>query len=130
MIYLLFCVHIMLFVVVILVLVLIVELFVFLSIQLLLCQLGLLALLYHESTHYPSHGGASGSGVACGAFSVAADGSFSGTYWDYGAALLFFFILYSSWWLFRSWYLLWGILCSCQLYCFWYCLDRRRCSII
>ena len=87
MVYSYYFVHIILFVVVFLPIVPIVVLFMFLLTILIVLKAGPLVLLYHESTHYPVHGGGSSNGIVCGTFLYLISHSESLRYWDNGAAL-------------------------------------------
>lgn len=78
----------MLLVVVFLMMVQLVELSLFLLFLLFLMQVGTLVLLYHH-THYTIHGGTSGNGDNCGAFSIYTYFAASHGVWAIGAALSF-----------------------------------------
>ena len=114
MVYLLFFVHIILFVVVLLALVSLVVHSALMRLVISPLRIGALVLLYH-CTHYTQRGGVSSLGTDCGAFYIIAHIAAGDSRWYYGAALLEYTLCY-SWWRFQLWRLLWGILCSCRLW--------------
>ena len=73
----------------------IVDHYLLIVMKLFLMLFGIVVLLYH-CTHYTVRGGCSDRGVICGVFFIAASAGTDSAGWYYGAALDYYFILFSS----------------------------------
>ena len=75
----------------------IVDHYLLIVMKLFLMLFGIVVLFYH-CTHYAIRGGHSAHSTNCGIFSIVVSNTASNAGWAGGAALLYDFILFSSWW--------------------------------